>query len=90
MEALRKMTIEPARHLEARVPMMASKGRIKVGADADLTIFDPKTVIDKSTYEDATIPSAGIPFVVVNGQVIVDSGKVTAVRPGRGVRAPVR
>jgi dihydroorotase len=90
MEALRKMTIEPARRLEARVPMMASKGRIKVGADADLTIFDPKTVIDESTYEDATIPSAGIPFVFVNGQVIVDSGKVTAARPGRGVRAPVR
>ena len=90
MEALRKMTIEPARRLEARVPMMASKGRIEVGADADLTIFDPRTVIDKSTYEDATIPSAGIPFVVVDGQVIVDSGKVTAARPGRGVRAPVR
>ena len=90
MEALRKMTIEPARRLEARVPMMTAKGRIKAGADADLTIFDPATVIDKATYEDATIPSAGIPFVIVNGQVVVDSGKVTAARPGRGVRAPVR
>ena len=70
--------------------MMTSKGRIKVGADADLTVFDPATVIDKSTYEDATIASAGIPFVVVNGQVIVDSGKVTAARPGHAVRAPVR
>jgi len=90
MEALRKMTIEPARRLEARVPMMTSKGRIKAGADADLTIFDPATVIDKATYEDAMIPSAGIPFVVVGGQVVVDSGKVTAARPGRGVRAPVR
>jgi len=90
MDALRKMTIMPAQRLEARVPMMTSKGRIKVGADADLTIFDPATVIDKSTYEDAMIASAGIPFVVVNGQVVVDSGKVTAARPGRGVRAPVR
>jgi len=90
MDALRKMTIQPARRLEARVPMMTSKGRIKVGADADLTIFDPATVIDKATYEDAMIASAGIPFVVVNGQVVVDSGKVTAARPGRGVRAPVR
>jgi len=80
----------PAQRLEARVPMMTSKGRIKVGADADLTIFDPATVIDKSTYEDAMIASAGIPFVVVNGQVVVDGGKVTAARPGRGVRAPVR
>ena len=90
MDALRKMTIMPAQRLEARVPMMTSKGRIKVGADADLTIFDPAAVIDKATYEDATIPSAGIPFVIVNGQVVVDSGKVTAARPGRGVRAPVR
>ena len=90
MDALRKMTIAPAKRLEARVPMMANKGRVKVGADADLTIFDPATVIDKSTYEDAMIASAGIPFVVVNGQVVVDNGKVTAARPGRGVRAPVR
>jgi N-acyl-D-aspartate/D-glutamate deacylase len=90
MDALRKMTIEPARRLEARVPAMAAKGRIRLGADADLTIFDPATVIDRSTYEDATIPSAGIPFVVVGGQVVVDSGRVTAVRPGRAIRAPVR
>ena len=90
MDALRKMTIEPARRLEARVPAMAAKGRIKVGADADLTIFDPATVIDKSTYEDATIPSTGIPFVIVGGQIVVDSGQVTAARPGQGIRAPQR
>jgi N-acyl-D-aspartate/D-glutamate deacylase len=89
-DAIRKMTIEPARRLEARVPAMASKGRIKVGADGDLTVFDPATVIDKSTYEDATIPSAGIPFVIVAGQVVVDGGQVTAARPGQAIRAPVR
>jgi N-acyl-D-aspartate/D-glutamate deacylase len=89
-DAVRKMTIEPARRLEARVPSMATKGRIKVGADADLTIFDPATVADRSTYEDATIPSTGIPFVIVGGQVVVDSGQVTAARPGRAIRAPVR
>jgi N-acyl-D-aspartate/D-glutamate deacylase len=90
MDALRKMTVEPARRLEARVPSMATKGRIRVGADADLTIFDPATVIDRSTYEDATIPSAGIPFVIVGGQVVVDGGQVTAARPGRAVRAPLK
>ncbi len=89
MEALRKMTLAPAQRLEARVPAMAAKGRVRVGADADLTIFDPATVIDKSTYEDATIPSAGIPFVVVLGQVVVDSGHVTKARPGRAIRAPL-
>ncbi len=90
MDALRKMTIEPARRLEARAPAMAAKGRIREGADADLTIFDPATVTDRATYEDATIPSAGIPFVVVGGQVVVDRGQVTTARPGRAVRAPIR
>ena len=90
MDALRKMTLAPAQRLEARVPAMAAKGRLKVGSDADITVFDPATVIDKSTYEDATIPAAGIPYVLVAGQVVVDSGKVTQARPGRALRAPVR
>jgi N-acyl-D-aspartate/D-glutamate deacylase len=87
MEALRKMTLMPAQRLEARVPDMSRKGRVKVGADADLTVFDPATVIDRSTYEDATIPAAGIPYVIVGGQVVVDSGLVTKARPGRAIRA---
>jgi dihydroorotase len=89
MDALRRMTLDPARRLEKRTPAMANKGRLKVGADADLTIFDPATVIDRSTYEDASIPSAGIPYVIVGGQVVVDGGNVTAVRPGRAIRAPI-
>ncbi len=90
MEALERMTLMPARRLERRTPAMASKGRLKAGADADLTIFDPATVIDRSTYEDASIPSAGIPFVVIGGQVVVDNGRVTAARPGRAIRAPIQ
>lgn len=90
MDALRKMTVEPAKRLEAHVPVMANKGRVKVGADADLTIFDPATVIDRSTYEDATISAAGIPYVIVAGQVVVDKGQVTSARPGRAIRAPVK
>jgi N-acyl-D-aspartate/D-glutamate deacylase len=89
-DALRRMTLEPARRLEKRVPAMANKGRIKVGADADLTIFDPATVLDRATYENGAIPSAGIPFVIVGGQVVVDNGEVTGARPGRAVRAPSR
>jgi N-acyl-D-aspartate/D-glutamate deacylase len=89
MDALRRMTLEPARRLERRTPMMAAKGRIRVGADADLTIFDPATVIDRATYEDATRPSDGIPYVIVGGQVVVDRGTLTSARPGRAVRAPV-
>jgi N-acyl-D-aspartate/D-glutamate deacylase len=89
MDAVRRMTLEPARRLERRTPAMANKGRIRAGADADLTVFDPATVVDRATYEDASIPSAGIPYVVVGGQVVVDNGQLTAARPGRAVRAPV-
>jgi N-acyl-D-aspartate/D-glutamate deacylase len=90
MDALRRMALAPAQRLERRTPAMANKGRVRVGADADLTIFDPATVIDRATYEDATIPSAGIPFVVVGGQVVVDAGELTSARPGRGIRAPLK
>lgn len=89
MQALRKMTIMPARRLEQRVPAMERKGRLQEGADADVTLFDPATVTDRSTYSDATIPAGGIPYVVVNGTVVVDDGElVDGVRPGEPVRAP--
>jgi dihydroorotase len=88
-DAVAKMTIMPARRLEGRVPEMERKGRIQVGADADVTIFDPGTVIDRSTYTDATIPAAGIPWVIVGGVLVVDDGEPTDARPGRALRAPV-
>ncbi len=90
MDALQRMTLDPARRLERRVPAMASKGRLTIGADADVTIFNPDTVIDRATYEDGAIPSAGIPWVIVNGQLVVDNGALTEARPGRAIRAPVR
>ena len=89
MDALRRMSLEPARRLQARTPAMAAKGRIGTGMDADLTIFDPTSVMDRATYEDATLPSLGIPYVVVGGEVVVDGGVVTDARPGRAIRAPV-
>jgi N-acyl-D-aspartate/D-glutamate deacylase len=87
MDALRKMTIEPARRLEHRVPAMASKGRVQVGADADLVIFDPTTVIDRATYREPTLPPRGIAHVLINGDVVVRNG---AVQPGRYPGRPVR
>jgi len=88
MDALGRMTIQPARRLEAWVPALRNKGRIRVGADADITVFDPGTVIDRATYVDGSIPSDGIEYVIVNGVVVVDGGElVEGVRPGRAVRA---
>ena len=84
--ALEKMTLLPAKRLEGISPMMRFKGRIQVGADADITIFNPNTVIDKSTFEKGLEFSAGIEYVMVNGTFILKNGKtVPAVFPGQPV-----
>lgn len=91
MDALRKMTLMPAQRLERRVPSMKNKGRVRVGADADLVVFDPARVIDKSTYEQPAQYAEGIRYVFVNGVVVVKDGKLEAeVLPGRPVRAPFK
>jgi imidazolonepropionase-like amidohydrolase len=88
MEALRKMTLLPARRLEAISPAMRHKGRIKVGADADLTLFDPATVSDRATYAEPVLPSVGIPYVIVGGVPVVDHGEVVKTAyPGKGVKS---
>lgn len=91
MEALRKMSLMPAQRLEHRAPAFHNKGRIRIGADADITIFDPATVIDRATYQQPTLHSAGIQFVLVNGVPVVRDGIVQQdVFPGQGIRAPNR
>ena len=91
MEALRKMTLMPAQRLEAIVPGMKDKGRIRAGADADLTIFDPATVSDTAAFGDKAKYSEGFRYVLVGGVPIVSEGTLqTGVSPGRPVRAPIR
>jgi len=90
MSALRKITLLPAQRLEKRAPVFLNKGRIRVGADADITIFDSATVIDKATFEDPLQFSVGISYVLVNGVAVIKVGKsVENVFPGRAARAPI-
>lgn len=87
MDALRKMTLMPAQRLEAYVPQMAAKGRIRVGADADITVFDPAAVIDNATFEAPTQPSSGIEQVIVGGTFVVrDAELVEDAFPGEAIR----
>jgi N-acyl-D-glutamate deacylase len=81
------MTDMIARYLEDNgVPQMADKGRLQEGKDADITIFDPATVQDNATMQDGALPSSGIPYVLVNGTVMVkDSETVDDVFPGKPV-----
>ena len=89
--ALAKMTVMPAQRLEKRVPEMKDRGRIRVGAIADVTVFDATRIIDKSTYTNAAIASTGVMHVLVNGVAIVRDGRVVdGVMPGRPIRAPIK
>ncbi len=69
MEALRKMTLMPAERIGLK-----DKGRIRIGADADITIFDPAGVTDRATFENPAQYSEGIPYVLVNGVLVVKNG----------------
>ena len=81
------MTLLPAQRLEVVVPGMTRKGRIQVGSDADLTIFDPARIIDRATYEDPDQYSAGISHVLVGGTFVVRDGVLQEdARPGRPLR----
>ena len=90
MSAVSKMSYQYAKFLEDNgCAQMANKGRIKVGADADITVFDPDTVQDNSTLDQGknSLPSTGIPYVVVNGTVVVKDSKVLkGVYPGQPIR----
>jgi N-acyl-D-aspartate/D-glutamate deacylase len=80
----------PAQRLEKRAPVFEEKGRIRAGADADITVFDPERIIDKATFEEPLQYSAGIQFVLVNGVAVLKDGQlVEGVFPGHSERAPI-
>jgi N-acyl-D-aspartate/D-glutamate deacylase len=88
MDAIRKCSLMPAERLEAMVPQMRQKGRLKAGADADISVFNPARVIDKATCEHPSQYSEGFRYVMVGGTFVVHDGKLRGdVAPGQPIRA---
>ncbi len=88
MDAIRKSSLMPAQRLEAMAPLMRQKGRLTVGTDADIAVFDPQKVIDKATFENPAQFSQGFRFVLVQGTLVVRDGQLEeGVAPGQPIRA---
>jgi N-acyl-D-aspartate/D-glutamate deacylase len=86
MDALRKMSLMPAQMLERSTPEARKKGRLQPGADADIVVFDPATITDRSTFQKPMEPSVGVRYLLVGGTVLVDDGKIVPdTFPGRAL-----
>jgi N-acyl-D-aspartate/D-glutamate deacylase len=94
MEAISKMSYLHAKYFAelGGISQFGTKGRVQVGADADIVVFNPDTVTDNSTYEPGmgALPATGIPYVLVNGVVVVKDSTVLKVFPGKPIRFPVQ
>jgi len=87
-DALAMMTIRPAELLGISSPQMTRKGRMQIGADADITVFDPVTIADQSTIENPAQESVGVKYVFVNGtEVRNPEGNITSSLPGVAIRS---
>jgi N-acyl-D-aspartate/D-glutamate deacylase len=82
-DAIRKMTSMNAEKINIR-----DRGYVREGFRADVTIFDPQSVIDKATFEQPHQYPVGIPYVVVNGELVLDNGRHTGALPGKVIRGP--
>ena len=89
MDALNKMTLMPAQVLERSTIAASRKGRLQEGADADIVVFDPETIADKSTFQKPMEPSVGVHFLLVGGTVVIDDSKlVENIFPGKALLGP--
>jgi N-acyl-D-aspartate/D-glutamate deacylase len=86
-EAIRRSTLLPALTMQDAAPALRRKGRIQVGCDADILVFDPVTVGGRATFSEL-VPAAGVDHLLVNGQFVIRDGTLDLdARPGRAVRA---
>jgi N-acyl-D-glutamate deacylase len=87
IDAIRKMTLIPAQTLQPSVPQMARMGRIQVGDDADIDVFDLKTISDKATFAKPAQTSIGMHWVIVNGIPVIENGVLNRKAfPGEPIR----
>ena len=92
MFTLKQLSYWTAKHLgDTGLKAMQERGRVQVGMVADLTLFDAEQVASRSTYKvgENGLPPTGIPYVIVNGVIVVNKGKVLDTRPGQQIRFPV-
>ena len=86
MEGLARITIMPARRLERMTDQARRKGRLQTGMDADITVFDPDSIVDTATFEDDLSHSLGVAHVLVNGEFVVRDGEnVSGATPGQAL-----
>jgi N-acyl-D-aspartate/D-glutamate deacylase len=89
MDAIRKMSFMPAQMLERSTAAARQKGRLQEGADADIVVFDAKTITDRSTFAKPMEPSTGVRYLLVAGAPVVDEGKIVpGVYPGKALLGP--
>ncbi len=89
-QAVRKVTLMPARRLERRVPAMRQRGRIRIGCKADITVFDPFAIKDNATYQHPDRFSSGVKHLLVNGVAVVEDYRLLdGIFPGQPIRARV-
>jgi N-acyl-D-aspartate/D-glutamate deacylase len=90
MDGIRKITLMPAQMLERSTPAARGKGRLQERADADVVVFDPATIVDHSTYQKPMEPSTGVKYLLVNGTLVVNEGRVVNdVYPGQALKRDV-
>ena len=91
LEAFRRCSYLPARVLDDVAPAARAKGRLGVGADADIVVLDPEAITDAATYFDSTRPSVGVRHLFVSGVPVVSDGELrTDALPGRPLRSEPR
>ena len=91
MLALKKCALWPAQRLEKCAPAFKKKGRLQIGVDADIIIFDADKIIDKATFKDAAQFSSGIHYTLVHGVPVVKNGKFQKnVFPGQAARGTIK